>query len=103
MTEHEETQKQEPNKPIAKYQMNSVHGSLWRNQHEKGEFYTLSLERRFQKDGEWQTSHSFRADQIPALMEILTAAQELVREEVQKRGNGKENVQETERGLRITR
>ena len=103
MAEHEESQKQSSRKPIAKFEMRGVHGSLWCNQGEKGDVYTVSLDRRYQKNGNWHTSHSFRADQIPAVLEILAAAQEMARQEIQKRGKSQVNDQETEKGLRVSR
>jgi hypothetical protein len=102
MADHVETQKQETNKPIVRYRMGAVHASLFRNTSDRGgEYYTLSVENRYQKDGEWRSTNTYLGHELSHLQEVVTAAQATIQEEIQKRGNGKD--QENDKGLQIIR
>jgi hypothetical protein len=46
-------------KPVANFKLAGVEASVWSNKSEKGEFYNITFQRRYQdKDQQWQTTHS---------------------------------------------
>ena len=68
------------NKPVAKFQAGGVSAALWRNQtklRNGDEIETLSvtLDRRYKdQGGEWQSSGSFRLNDIPKAVLVLLKA-----------------------------
>ena len=66
--------------PVKKYSAGSVQAAVWENEGKKGNaYYIVSLEKRFKaSNGQWQSSHSFRAQEIPKAILTLQKAFEFV-------------------------
>lgn len=61
--------------PVAKVRIGSVTAAVWRN----GEFYSATFERRYQdKEGQWQTSHSFGPSDLLALAKAADRAHDRI-------------------------
>lgn len=62
-------------KPVANFRLASVEASVWSNPSEKGEFYNITFQRRYQdKDQQWQTSHSYGPSDALALAKVTDMA-----------------------------
>ena len=62
-------------KPVANFRLASVEASVWSNQSDKGEFYNITFQRRYQdKDQQWQTSHSYGPFDALALAKVADVA-----------------------------
>jgi len=57
--------------PVATVKSGLVNGSIWLRETEKGTFYVVSFQRRYRDaEGEWQSSASFNADDLPTLAKL---------------------------------
>ena len=72
-------------KPIKKYQAGSVSLAVWRNVYADGKegregvMYSVTLERRYKDHaGVWQSTSSFRANDIPKASLLLQKAYEFI-------------------------
>jgi hypothetical protein len=72
-------------KPAAKVSLFPVSAAIWRNQNQKGVFYSVTFERSYKDDaGKWQTSSTFNASDLL----LLAKAADLAHSEIYKlRGN----------------
>ena len=62
-------------KPVVNFRLNSVEASVWSNPSDKGEFYNVTFQRRYQdKDKQWQTSHSYGPSDALALAKVADMA-----------------------------
>jgi hypothetical protein len=62
-------------KPVANFRLASVEASVWANPSDKGEFYNITFQRRYQdKDQQWQTSHSYGSSDALALAKLADMA-----------------------------
>ncbi len=61
--------------PVAKVRVGLITGNIWENTTEKGTFHNVTFERRY-KDGKgnWQSSHSYNADDLLALAKAADLA-----------------------------
>jgi len=70
----------EGNKPAKKFQAGGVTGALWKNKTtlKSGteiETLSVSIDRRYKdNNGDWQSSSSFRLNDVPKLMLVLSKA-----------------------------
>ena len=65
------TQKATAKPPIDRIRVGLLNANIWERQTEKGTFHTVSLERRYRdSDGKWQSTHSYRVDDLPNLVEV---------------------------------
>lgn len=61
--------------PVAKYQDGLISVSVWENANDKGVFYSVTHERRYQDDkGEWKSAQSYPAYEIQTLRKLLDVA-----------------------------
>ena len=71
-------------KPVKKYKVGGVQAAIWENQaaNPQGQqetFHSVTLERRYKdRDGNWKTSESFRAGDLPKAILLLSKAYEFV-------------------------
>lgn len=73
--------------PAARVSFGGVHASVWRNTGEKGDFFTVTLERRYQDGaGEWKSSNSYGPTDLLALQKVSDLAVDKVIELQQGRG-----------------
>ena len=64
--------------PEKKFRVGLIQATVWKNQGDKGEYKTVSFEKRYQKDGEWKSSNSFTGDELARAIVVLTKAFEYV-------------------------
>jgi len=72
---------EEKNMPEQKFSAGAVSATVWKNQTEKNgsvfDFRTISFERRYKdKEGKWQSSNSFRINDLPKARLVLDKAYE---------------------------
>jgi len=71
------------NAPVQKYKAGSVSAAIWKNVGNKNgretEFHTVSLNRNYKKDDQWQSTNSLRVQDIPDALLVLGKAQEFLR------------------------
>lgn len=66
---------QPANPPVAKVRVGLINASVWERVTEKGKFYTVSFERRYRnKEGAWQTSHTFDPGDLLVLAKVADLA-----------------------------
>ena len=56
--------------PAAHVRQGNLEAAIWRNQGENGAFYTVSFSRKFQVEGEWRESSSFRERDVNNLAKL---------------------------------
>ena len=57
--------------------MGLIRATVWKNTSRDGnEFRTVSLNKSYQKDGEWKNSNSFGADDLEKAIDVLKQAQD---------------------------
>lgn len=70
----------EGNKPVKKFQAGGVSGALWKNKTtlkngKEIETLSVSIDRRYKDEhDEWKSSSSFRLNDVPKLMLVLSKA-----------------------------
>lgn len=79
--EYEKFEKQNETKlPEKKFRIGSISATIWKNQTEKNgsiiEYRTVSFERSYQKDGNWNTTNSLRVNDLPRAVLVLQKAYE---------------------------
>ena len=60
--------------PVYKQKSHGIKVAAWQREHEGKAFYSVSATRSYKKDGEWQTSSSFKLEGRDILMEYLDRA-----------------------------
>jgi hypothetical protein len=62
-------------KPAAKLNLHPVSAAIWRNQNQKGVFYSITFERSYKDEaGKWQTSSTFNTSDLLLLAKIADQA-----------------------------
>jgi hypothetical protein len=62
-------------KPAAKVTIHPVSAAIWRNQNQKGIFYSTTFERAYKDDaGKWQTASNFNANDLLVLAKVADLA-----------------------------
>ncbi len=89
--------KQEPvHHPEKKFRAGPVSATIWLNKShntngDEGEYYTVSMERSYtDKEGKWQTTNSFRVNDLPKAAIVIQKAYEhivLQEQDLSKGGN----------------
>lgn len=68
-------------KPAAKVQLYPLSAAIWRNQNQKGVFYSVTFERSYKDDaGKYQTSSTFNASDLLLLAKVADLAETKIRE-----------------------
>lgn len=63
------------NRPVDKVRVGSVTASIWRNTTEKGVFYNVTFDNRYQdKNGDWKSSDSYGPSDLLALAKAADLA-----------------------------
>jgi mannose/cellobiose epimerase-like protein (N-acyl-D-glucosamine 2-epimerase family) len=64
------------NKPVKKYRRSGIEVAMWRNESEKGEYYTYSWNRSYKdKDSdEWKQTQNLRENDLIVLANLLMQA-----------------------------
>ncbi|MBN2368601.1 hypothetical protein JXC34_06275 [Candidatus Woesearchaeota archaeon] len=70
------------NMPEKKFRSGAICATVWKNFSEKDgnvvEYMTVSFERSYQKDGEWNTTNSLRVNDLPRASLVLQKAYEYI-------------------------
>ena len=63
------------NPPVGKVRVGLITASIWANETDKGTFHNVTFERRYKDaQGNWQSSHSYNADDLLALAKAADLA-----------------------------
>ncbi|MCP3682508.1 MAG: hypothetical protein GY861_07435 [bacterium] len=69
----------EKKQPEKKYRAGAVSVTIWRNETEKGSYYSVQLERSYKdKEDNWKKTGSLRANDLPKAALLLNKAYEFV-------------------------
>ncbi|MBI2565309.1 hypothetical protein HYV79_05000 [Candidatus Woesearchaeota archaeon] len=73
----------EEKKPEKKYRTGAISATIWKNQQLKDgkafSFHSISIERSFKnKEGEWQSTNSFKATDLPKVALLVDEAYKYV-------------------------
>lgn len=69
------------NKPIKKFRAGAITATIWSNPSKEGdsEYNTVSFERHYtDKDGNWKTTNSLRAGDLPKAILVLNKSYEFI-------------------------
>lgn len=67
------------NLPEKKFRAGAISATIWRNKAQDGEYKTISLERHYtDKEGKWQSTSSFRLNDLPKASVVLQKAYEFL-------------------------
>ncbi len=70
------------NQPAMKFSTGAISATVWKNQgvgkDGPTEFATVTLERRYNKDGQWQSTSSLRVNDLPKASLVLQKAFEFL-------------------------
>jgi hypothetical protein len=76
--------------PAAKINLHPVSAAIWRNENQKGAFYSVTFERSYKDDdGKWHRSGSFNASELLLLAKVA----DLAHSEIHKLRAGDRNTQ----------
>jgi len=76
-----ETTMSDTKKPAAHVKLHPVSAAIWRNQNQKGTFYSVTFERSFKDEaGKWQSSSTFNASDLLLLAKVADLAETKIRE-----------------------
>lgn len=64
--------------PEKKFRTGLIQATVWNNHNEKGDYKTVTFEKRYKKGEEWKTTNSFNANDIAKAIVVLTKAFEYV-------------------------
>ncbi|MDP2749364.1 MAG: hypothetical protein Q8O89_00860 [Nanoarchaeota archaeon] len=89
----------EKNTPEKKIKAGAVNATIWKNQAKTnngngdGSFFTVAIDRRYKdKDGKWQSTTSFRVNDLPRVALVMQKAYEyLVLKEPESSQNASSN------------
>lgn len=80
-------------KPAAKVSLFPVSAAIWRNQNQKGVFYSVTFERSYKDDaGNWQTSSAFNTSDLL----LVAKAADLAHSEIYKLRAGDRTLEQSE-------
>lgn len=77
-------------KPAHKLRLGALTATIWRNQSDKGDFYSVTPSRAYKQGDEWKESDSFPYDDLLAISKLLDQAhswiaQQIAEQKAQKR------------------
>ncbi len=61
-------------KPVATFKMGRIQAAVWKNDAEKGSFYNVTIERRYNDDGDWKSSTTFSRTDLPLVAKVADQA-----------------------------
>lgn len=71
----------ENKQPVAKINLHPVSAAIWRNENQKGTFYSVTFERSYKDDdGKWHRSGSFNAGDLLLLAKVADLAHSKIHE-----------------------
>lgn len=69
--------------PITTLKDHYIKAAIWKNESEKGAFYSATIERTYKDGDEYKTSHSFSGRDVLAAGQLLLRAYEQILEQEQ--------------------
>lgn len=89
--------KQPASPPVAKLRDGLISASIWERKGEKGAFYSVSFERRYQDgEGNWKSSHSYDVGDLLALAKLADQAHTKILEALHEEKPAKETTEDGE-------
>lgn len=76
------------NRPVDKVRIGNVSASIWRNAGEKGDFYSVTLERSYKEGDAWKNTNSLGRDDLLEAAKALDKAHDRILQLQQARGRG---------------
>lgn len=70
-------------KPDHDIRFGNIKASIWVNQTEYGDQYTIMVSRLYKKDDKWQRAETFRPEDLPLLGTVINAAQSWIFDRMQ--------------------
>jgi len=67
-------------KPVHKVSFYPVSAAIWRNEGERGAFYSVTFQRSYKKDGKYQSSESFNVSDLLTLAKVADQAHTKIEE-----------------------
>ena len=69
------------NQPVQKFSTGAISATIWKNQGtgkdgQQTEFSSITLQRRYNKDGKWQSTAALRVNDLPKAALVLQKAYE---------------------------
>jgi hypothetical protein len=65
-------------KPVHKIRAGALEAAIWRNDSEKGSFYSVTVSRSYKKGEEWKQADSFSGDDLPMVRKLLDRAHDFI-------------------------
>ncbi|MBI4139428.1 hypothetical protein HY483_00525 [Candidatus Woesearchaeota archaeon] len=64
--------------PVRKFRAGLIHATVWNNSNVKGEFKTVTFEKRYKKGDEWKSTNSLGVNDLAKAIVVLTRAFDFV-------------------------
>jgi hypothetical protein len=75
----DEPEEQSGGRPIEKVRVGAIAASIWRNEGQNGDFFSVTFERTYtDKDGKPQSAHSFGRDDLLVLAKVADRAHDKI-------------------------
>jgi hypothetical protein len=74
------------NRPVDEVRIGNISANIWRNSGEKGDFYTVTLERSYKDGDQWKSTHNLGRDDLLEAAKVLDRAHDKTVELQQGRG-----------------
>jgi hypothetical protein len=71
-------------KPAHKIRSGAIEVAIWRQEGEKGPWYSVTMSRSYKKDEQWKQSDSFGSDDLLLLAKLLDLAHSWILTEQQR-------------------
>jgi hypothetical protein len=65
-------------KPVHKIRAGALEAGIWRNESEKGPFFSVTISRSYKKGEEWKQTDSFSGDDLPMVRKLLDRAHDFI-------------------------
>lgn len=83
----------ESNKPVDRVDVYPVYAAIWRNNSDKGPYYSVTFEKRYRdKDGNWTGTQSFSGDDLLQLAKAADRAHDRILELQREKSAAKQTV-----------
>ena len=63
-----------PAKPVHKIRSGAIEVAIWRNENEKGPWYSVTMNRSYKKDDKWAQADNYGSDDLLLLAKLLDQA-----------------------------
>jgi hypothetical protein len=78
----------EKQKPAHEVRLGRIRCTIWRNEHEKGPWYSMTLTRSYKDGDEWKSASSFGTGDLLVLGEVARMAFHWIHRQYQQKNGG---------------